>query len=306
MQKKESLIWVPLWVDKWIFGSTRIELSHEQRAIWIDFLALAAKDDGYIRANKETAYPLEQLAGLLCVEIDAFKAAIARFIETKKIKIEENGAIYLVNWDEYRFSERYRQRISADHDKMLKEKKKEEECASCEPLFASCENTEQNNTEQNITKQKKEMSLSQAAIDLQFKAFWAAYPKDGREAKVEAARKFSARVKEGNLAQIIRAVNNYNDFLRYEREERKFDRRAMGAKTFLHERWKEFVDLSIKSERDIGKSDRKLSAEEKAFYKARADKEAELREQGIGEKEMRDQLAAWSREYWEKKRADKR
>ena len=45
MKKKISdHLWFPLWVDKWIFGSTRIECTLEERAIWIDFLALASKD----------------------------------------------------------------------------------------------------------------------------------------------------------------------------------------------------------------------------------------------------------------------
>jgi hypothetical protein len=88
-------------------------------------------------------------------------------------------------------------------------------------------------------------ALSEDEINLQFNAFWAAYPREGREAKIEARRKFGARLKEGNLAQIIKAVNNYNDFLRYERNERHFERRAMGAKVFLGTRWAEFVDLKV-------------------------------------------------------------
>jgi hypothetical protein len=57
-------IWFPFWVDKWIWGSMRIEFEPIERAIWVDLLALAAKDDGYIRANEDIPYPLEQLAGI--------------------------------------------------------------------------------------------------------------------------------------------------------------------------------------------------------------------------------------------------
>jgi len=113
MKRGKTFDWIPLYVDKWIFGSTRIELTHEERAIWIDFLALASKDDGYIRANKETPYPLQQLAGMLCCEMDLLTTTIAKFAskEIKKIKVYKNGIIYLLNWEEYKLTPRHKRRF---------------------------------------------------------------------------------------------------------------------------------------------------------------------------------------------------
>ncbi|MFZ5989441.1 MAG: phage replisome organizer N-terminal domain-containing protein [Bacillota bacterium] len=97
--------WIPLWIDKWIFGSTRIECSLEERAIWIDFLALAAKDDGYIRANHTTPYALEQLAGLLLIPFDILKTAIETFIRTDKLEENMISGIYRIkNWELYQLS----------------------------------------------------------------------------------------------------------------------------------------------------------------------------------------------------------
>lgn len=112
--KDDALKWFPLWVDKWLFGSTRIELQPDERAVWTDFMALAAKDNGWVRANSDTPYPPEQLAGLLCISRELLDRSIKRFLETEKIKIEEDAAGYqLINWIEYSLSDNYKRQILA-------------------------------------------------------------------------------------------------------------------------------------------------------------------------------------------------
>jgi len=69
MKERYSKQWFPFWVDKWIFGSMRIECSLEERAIWVDLMCLAQKDDGYIRANEDTPYLDQQLSGMLVIEV---------------------------------------------------------------------------------------------------------------------------------------------------------------------------------------------------------------------------------------------
>ena len=104
--------WIPLWIDKWIFGSTRIELQPDERSVWVDLMAIASKDNGYIRANPETDYPSQQLAGLLCISEELLGRSIQRFIETNKIKKSENGAgYYIINWSSYQLTDRYKRRF---------------------------------------------------------------------------------------------------------------------------------------------------------------------------------------------------
>ena len=106
--------WFPFWVDKWIFGSMRIECSLEERAIWVDLLALASKDEGYIRANEETPYPILQLAGMLIVPEDILKKAINKFVRLGKIKREKNKTLYIAKWDKYQFSDRWKREVEKD------------------------------------------------------------------------------------------------------------------------------------------------------------------------------------------------
>lgn len=110
--KDDSMNWIPLWVDKWIFGSTRIELKPDERAVWVDLMALGAKDNGFIRANPETPYTNQQLAGLLCISEELLVRALVQCTSTGKIKKCESGAgYYICNWSEYQLSERHKRRF---------------------------------------------------------------------------------------------------------------------------------------------------------------------------------------------------
>jgi len=81
-ERDSKMKWFPFWTDKWIFGSMRIECTIIERAIWIDLLALASKDNGFIRANEETPYLITQLAGMLVIKEDQLRNAIHKFIRS--------------------------------------------------------------------------------------------------------------------------------------------------------------------------------------------------------------------------------
>jgi hypothetical protein len=110
-QMKKPLKWLPLDVDSWLFGSTRLELTHAQRAIFTDLLALAAKDSGFIRANEITSYPVEQLAGLLRADVELVASTIERCIETGKLVRFSIGTLKVTNWERYQLSRQYRWQV---------------------------------------------------------------------------------------------------------------------------------------------------------------------------------------------------
>lgn len=117
--------WFPWWPDKWIFGSVRIECTLEERAIWVDLLSLASKDDGYIRANEETPYPIEQLSGMLIVPPEILSNAIEKFVKLGKLTRTKEGTLYVTKWDKYQFSERHKRRVeSSNGNPSLKDNKK--------------------------------------------------------------------------------------------------------------------------------------------------------------------------------------
>lgn len=113
MKDKNSDLWYPMWVDKWLFGSTRHEFSHAQRAIWVDLLTLSKKDEGHIRANEGVPYPVNQLAGLFNAPTRLVADTIRKAIETNKLEKLEDGTLYVVNTDKYELSKRHRRRVKA-------------------------------------------------------------------------------------------------------------------------------------------------------------------------------------------------
>jgi len=105
--------WFPLWIDSWLFGSMRHEFApdHDLRAIFLDLLALSKKDEGYIRANEETPYPLEQLAGMFCVQLDRLQLCIQKCLATGKLTEVSPGIYYVTKHDEYELTERHKRRF---------------------------------------------------------------------------------------------------------------------------------------------------------------------------------------------------
>jgi len=220
--------WIPFWTEKWLFGSMRIEFNAEERGIWIDLLALANKDEGWIRANEETAYPIEQLSGMLMIPKDNLANALTKFHKKKKLKICLNGCIYITNWKKYSFTDRHRRRVmSGKKDKggqkadTRKEKKR-------------------------VEKNRKEN------IEDEFEEFWKAYREMGSEKqkknyignKQEALKEYKSLRKRETKETIVQAFNGYVDFLKYQRLVEHFEPKKKYVTTFLRsERWKEHIDF---------------------------------------------------------------
>jgi len=135
MKKRTGDDWFPFWIDKWLLGSTRDELTIEQCAVWVDFLALSYKDEGYIRANEGIPYPIKRLSGLLNRPVKLIQQTIDRCLEPKvnKLRLESDGTLYVISHPEYELSKRHKRRLMEDdvrqkgHDVQKTDAKRREE-----------------------------------------------------------------------------------------------------------------------------------------------------------------------------------
>ena len=113
--------WVKLWVNEWLDGTTRFEMSDAQRAFWIDLLALAGRSrfPGRICAGEVdgafVGYLLNKFQALMAEPIDV-QQTLELFEKTGKIKLTVTSEIptklvmiELLNWDRYQ-SEYQRQK----------------------------------------------------------------------------------------------------------------------------------------------------------------------------------------------------
>src|SRR5208283_657385 len=112
--------WVKLWVNEWLDGTTRFELTAPQRLLWIDLLALAGRSrfPGFIYAGegeggKRVGYPIAYLAGVLQMDEVTLNNALKLLQAHAHITLDEvstdNWVIGIVNWEKYQ-SEYLRQK----------------------------------------------------------------------------------------------------------------------------------------------------------------------------------------------------
>ena len=89
--------------------------------------------------------------------------------------------------------------------------------------------------------------LSEPETNTKFEEFWSAYPKEGRHGKKESRVKFGALIKRGELQDFVKGFHGYLDFLKHQKVSNHFDQRPMYAKTFLGERWREFIEFKYEA-----------------------------------------------------------
>ena len=236
--------WFPWWPDKWIFGSIRIECTLEERAIWVDLLSLASKDNGHIRANEEMPYPVEQLAGMLRVPKETLSKAIEKFINLKdkngkgKLTKTKEGTLYVTKWEKYQFSESYL-RVQKYREKESDSRHGNAKSLQCNKKTLPYNNT-LNNNKINNNKEKAE-SLHEKL----FKDFWEAYPK--KVAKDYAKEKFMILMRKGVSKELIKGFNGYIDYLKMRKTKDNFNQEVLNPATFLMKnRWKDYIDFKYK------------------------------------------------------------
>jgi len=225
MKDKKPLMWIPIYIDKHLFGSTRQELEPDERSVWMDLLVFSGKDDGHVRANEGVPYPNAQLAGIFLVPEELLNRTIKKCIKYGKINILKDKTMYLPSWKTYPLSDRHIRRLkdamSAKPDMM-----------SAKP---DAKRREEKNREENINIYIEE-----------FNEFWEIY--NLKIAKQDAEKAFKALRKKDIEFQIIKnAVKGYANHL-YNEKQKGFDKQQMYPATFLrNEKWKDFVGVKRKT-----------------------------------------------------------
>jgi hypothetical protein len=123
--------WVKLWVNEWLDGTTRFQMTGAQRAFWTDLLAMAGRSrfPGLVCSGRDgdsyVGYPLTTFAALdPGAELD-IKATFELFVATGKIAVEVTAEkpvklykVTITNWSKYQseyqrqkpYQETYRQK----------------------------------------------------------------------------------------------------------------------------------------------------------------------------------------------------
>jgi len=84
IRKKKT--WIKFYPERWIFGSSREEMTNAERAVWMDILALAALNDP---PGQVEFLSYKRLAHQLHISLRLLKSAISKAIAYGKIDIKE-------------------------------------------------------------------------------------------------------------------------------------------------------------------------------------------------------------------------
>ncbi len=119
--------WVKLWVNDWLDGTSRWQLTGAQRAFWVDLLAMAGRGriGGIVCSGRDgdtlIGYPLKTFEALSLEQIDIVET-FALFERTGKITLEVRGdspklyVVHITGWDryqsEYERNKKYREHSS--------------------------------------------------------------------------------------------------------------------------------------------------------------------------------------------------
>lgn len=99
--------WFKIHAEKWMIGSTRWELTLEERAIWLDFLALASLNDP---PGRFSYHSMGQLSDQLKAPPKKIENAMKKFVDFKKIEVDFVARLVTIeNWAKYQ-SEYLRQK----------------------------------------------------------------------------------------------------------------------------------------------------------------------------------------------------
>ena len=162
------------------------------------------------------------------------------------------------------------------------------------------QNSKNSSDDEATLESDNEYDSSSSLKEEDFNLWWARYPR--KVAKQDAAKAHAAAIKAGASAEaLLKAVEGYIVDLRKNKTEEQY---VKYPATFLRaDRWKDYLDKPAVAR--VGEQDPKKSrsANELAYEKARAAKLAELSKIGGDPAYVKEQLAKWSVEWWEKRAA---
>jgi hypothetical protein len=279
--------WVKLWVNEWLDGTTRFEMSDIQRAFWIDLLALGGRSRypgricaGVTGDGSYVGYPLNKFQALMAEPIDV-EETLALFVKTGKIVLTETASaptklvmIEIVNWDRYQSEYQRQKKYRYAPDETLQQ-------SDSESYTQSNTTDTEGETETDTDERKKNTSAEPKRKLSPFEVFWgqlleSRVPKPMHK---QAARKVFTKLvnSQAIFDRLLAARENYAG------SKRVRDGYVQDASTWISdfEQWEKPEATPTKEAEafDKEKFEAQLAEEEIARRKQRSEQYAKLRGQ---------------------------
>jgi hypothetical protein len=160
-----------MYADKWLFGSTRLELDPGERSVFVDLIMMGSKDNGYIRANETIPYPPKQLAAFLNVTEELLLSTISKCIQYGKLTDIGPGMWRIASWDNFKLSKSYKSELESGKKPV--------------PGVQRTESSQQRTNSSPIREENRREEKKEYCTD--FVKFWSVYPrKEGKDKTYES------------------------------------------------------------------------------------------------------------------------
>lgn len=214
------------------------------------------KDKGKLMYKDRIPYSVEMLAKLTRHNPDIVRRAIEIFQSMGIIEILDNGAIFMMDIENYigKSSTEADRRRKYDR-RIAEEKKKLLECEnSCEKSHEHINinintniNTDTNietDIDNNMIISKRNDSVSKSRLEVEFEEVWKEYPR--KQGKANALKAYLKARKKGVEQQtILQGIFNYIDYITAEKTEIKYVKQ--GSTWFNQECWKDDYTITRKA-----------------------------------------------------------
>ena len=110
MRTSSKRSWVKVYINSFLGGSVRYQLTPAERSVWVDMLCLAgiSGTPGSICDNDNRPHPHKFIAHQCNIRVTLLESALRKCIEDGRITEDEQG-IHISNWSAYQ-SEYQRQK----------------------------------------------------------------------------------------------------------------------------------------------------------------------------------------------------
>jgi hypothetical protein len=243
--------WVKLWVNEWLEGTTRCEMSDAQRAFFIDLLAMAGRSrfPGIVCAGqingKFVGYPITKFQSLMTTPINV-QETLELFERNEKVKLTYTQTepfalvmVELLKWEQYQ-SEYQRQKPYRLQAKLQESDK------------VSYVEGNKTDTETDTDTEVEKPSLTTIA------AFWELYPVARNK---KAAERTWNRMSETQKEKALEALPKFKASLQWRKERGRYvpyAQRFLGQELYL-----EAPDAGRAASSGRSFDERSRSAEEK-------------------------------------------
>lgn len=110
--------WLKLWKYEWLFGSVRVDLTGEERSIFIDLLALAGQSrrEGYVEHSEGLPFDFQELSEIFKMPISVIASTVNKCVKSGSIHLiqtdnTETHTIFFTNYDKYQAVPEAKQRL---------------------------------------------------------------------------------------------------------------------------------------------------------------------------------------------------